>query len=446
MFTNRRIPTLAAIGLVVVLVAGVALSVAGLGQVTKFFNFASSGTQPSRVAVVNVNDASFTVTWLTDKEEGGSVAYGPTQSLGSGVAIDDRNLTKPDGKYRTHFVRISGLAAGTKYFYKIQPGGTVADTMTGAKLAAVPAVDPIYGQVTGGGGALAVWEAAGAGKLAAIVKDDGNYVLPIGNARTQDLTSFFSLASGTAETITIDNGDGTSTISCVGGKDRPLPTVTMGMTVDCQAKTAKPSLPSATKATASGGFKVPTKAPTTTSGSTDVNISNGETVSTPLPTISGKAGPGQVVKIKIESETPYSGTVIADPAGNWSWTPPANLAPGDHMVTITVVNADGTTQTVTRQFTVNAGSSILPITSGTPSATLTHKACVNNSCMVVDGLGSDTCTGDNDCLSTTPVATPPATPPPAQTTPPTGAVENTLLLVAVGMLFLIVGTRLWKTT
>lgn len=443
MGTNRRIPTFLGIGLVVVLVVGVALSVAGLSRVTKFFNFANSSAKPDRVAVVNVTDISFTVIWVTDKAESGSVAYGKTSNLGSGVAVDERNLGDPNGKFRTHFVRVSGLTAGTKYFYKIQPGGdTVSEVTTGPKLTLDPSVttNPIFGQVTNGGGALAVWETGGAGKLAAIVKDDGNYVIPLGNARTRDLTAYFSLAAGTAETVTIDSGEALTTISCIGGKDQPLPKVTLGQTVDCQTKVTQTVPSPVVSASSSGGFKVPKKTATASGGMAEVNLSNGETVSTSLPTISGKAGAGQVVRITIHSETPYSGVVVADPAGNWSWTPPANLSPGDHTVTITVVNADGTKQTVTRQFTVSAGSPILPVTSGTPSATLTHKACVNQSCVVVDGLGSDACVGDSDCSA----SAPPEATPPAQTTPPTGVVGNTLLLVAIGMLFLIVGTYLWK--
>lgn len=230
-------------------------------------------------------------------------------------------------------------------------------------------------------------------------------------------------------------------ISCVTGKDRPLPTVKIGDSVNCEQKSAT--------ASPSAGFKAPGQGPALGGGgSAQINLSNGETVSTPMPTISGKAGPGQVVNITIHSEMPYSGTVMADPAGNWTWAPPANLSPGSHTVTITIVNADGSTQTVTRQFTVATGSPILPVTSGTPSATLTHKACVNNSCSVVTGVGSDSCSVDADCApaaAETPVATP--TPiPPGQTTPSTGAVENTFLLLGLGVVFLLLGTRLWKIT
>lgn len=162
-----------------------------------------------------------------------------------------------------------------------------------------------------------------------------------------------------------------------------------------------------------------------------MNITSGQTVSSTLPTISGTAGSKQVVKIEIHSETPYSGAVVAGPDGSWSWTPPSNLSPGQHTVTITVVNADGTTQKITRDFYVAGGSPILPLTSGTPSAQTSHLACISNACQTVSGSGSDSCTTDSDCVIS-PIATPSATPPVTGVT--TGTVF--LLTLAAGLLTL----------
>ncbi len=273
-------------------------------------------------------------------------------------------------------------------------------------------------------------------KIISLSKSDGTYVLPVANTRREDLQEFFDFNSTQNETITLEGGTtGKSVVSCQPGLDRPVPTVKLGENADC----SKPT---------SSGFKSPAGSETSSDGEITTNISDGETVSSPLPTVSGKAGPNQVVKIEIHSSTVYSGTVKADPSGNWSWTPPANLSPGQHTVTITIVNADGTTQTVTRTFYVGSGETILPITSGTPSATLTHLACLSGSCVAVSGAGPNDCATDADCGATPSATPPPATPPaspPAIPPPTTGRTENTLILLTLGLIFATLGVGLiWK--
>lgn len=443
-----KIPTFLGLVGVLVLVAVVAVTVRGAGQMTRIFSKAASLSAPSGVGVANITDTSATVYWVTDKSTAGSVFYGQTQNLGDGVAVDDRNLTSSNNLYPTHFVRMSGLRSTTKYYFKIGVGqdifgdpakdGQPYEITTGVTLSAAPVVDPIFGRVLDQSGAAlsgvaVVWNVSGSGKIAALSKSDGNYVLPIGNARTASLDNYQSVTEGLPETIILDGGGGSSpaTITCKIGQDRPLPTVKIGETADCSRK--------ATAATTAGtGGFTPPKAPAVASpsaGTVTLNVANGQSFSTPLPTFSGKTGPNQVVQIIIRSETPYSGTVQADPSGSWSWTPPASLSPGQHTVTITVINPDGTTQTITRTFTVQSGTSILPITSGTPSAALTHLTCVGSTCSAVSGAGPNTCTADSDCVATPSPA--PVVPPPAP--PATGSTENTAILLILGLIFATLG-------
>ncbi|MBI3559417.1 hypothetical protein HY085_03395, partial [Candidatus Gottesmanbacteria bacterium] len=211
------------------------------------------------------------------------------------------------------------------------------------------ATDPVYGKISDGAGVIAV-----SGNFATLSKDDGSFVIPV-----------------------------------VGPVDKII--------------LYRPNQPP--EIYKQNSQKAPTFA--TPSGGLEVNLQDNSTMSTSLPIISGKAGPNQVVKITIHSDQIYNGQVIADPAGNWTWTPPTGLSPGQHTATITITNADGTTQTVTRTFTVPANGSILPITSGTPSAQ-------------------------------------PVTPPPIPV-PVTGALENTLIMLTAGLGFVTLGAgiKLW---
>lgn len=411
---QRKIPTAIGLFLTLVLVAGLAFATSQVSKVTRLFSQAEQSVAPTSIGFGNVSDIGFTVFWTTDKETSGAIFWGKTASLGDGTAVDDRDLAAPNGKYTTHFVRVTGLQASQKYYFKIGSGaGTFGDfakndapfeVTTGARLAeAGLATEPIFGKVldslgTPAPGVIVIWEAPRATKIVSLSKNDGIFVLPVSNARKENLAEPFDPGSTPTETVTLEGAvGGKSVINCKPALDKPLPTVKLGENGDCNK-------------IATAGLKPPVSSP---SAEVSTNLSEGETVSTPLPTISGKAGPNQIVKIEVHSDTTYSGTVKADPAGNWSWTPPANLSVGQHSVTITVVNADGTTQTVTRTFYVSAAEPILPVTSGTPSAVLPPE----------------------------PVATPPPAPVIASTPPVTGRTEQAILMLTAGLISATLG--LW---
>lgn len=409
----KRIPTIIGLVLVVALVAGLALTTTLMKQNASFFSKASV-TQALilPVATANVTDTSFTLYWISATAGPGTVVYGKTAAVSDGTAVDNTNSA-------VHFLQVTSLQAGTKYYYRLgsADSSSVGEVTTLASPSAVVA-DPIFGKAVPE--ALVVWQGLGtdSGKLVALTKSDGSYVLPV-----------VGVTPGQKETVSVYTAEGNATITCLSGQDKPLPTVAIGDNVDCITATSSGTVPF--------GFSVPPSLTSSVGGQLEVNLQEKEIVSSPLPTISGKAGPNQVVKIEIHSAEIYTGTVKADGAGNWSWTPPANLTPGSHTATITITNPDGTTQTVTRTFLVAASSSILPITSGTPSAVTTYQACVNQACTKIEGAGTNTCLTDADCAPM-PVATPaPVTPP--VVTPSTGALENTLFLIAGGLILITVG-------
>src|SRR3989338_5916681 len=450
--STKRIPTALAVFGVLVLLGGLFLGTRGLDEIKKVFVKADQEEAPSsKVNLANITDTSFTVYWTTGREVTGGVFYGSPPELTGGIALDDRALTDPDAKYLTHFVRVGNLQPDTKYYFKVgsvrpsfgntDDGGSPFAVSTGKSLASSVALDPVFGQARSAqkapaSGAIALWEAPGISPLATLVKTDGNYVLPIATARSQDLSQPIDPNSTPSETITIiATAADKATITCTLGKgDRPLPDVSLGQTLDCSGEPGRQLAEVATtsgqtQTTTQARFKVsPSPTSNLSSGDLKVNIVSGQSLSTNLPTISGKAGPKQVIKIIIHSETTYSGTVIAGPDGSWSWTPPTGLAPGEHTVTITVVNADGTTQTVSRTFFVSSDSPILPITSGPPSAQVSHFACVASACQLVSGSGPDTCTTDLDCPTATPSA---------PTPPETGSLDNIVPLLVSGLTLLM---------
>ena len=234
-----KIPSLLAIVMVAVLMTGIVVGTKQIGQIRNFFSSADQGAPPSGpVEIANITDNSFTIFWTTDEESAGAVYFGKTASLEGGVAVDDRDLTNPSGKYLTHFVRLSGLSENTKYFFKVgisqashgDPNNNQApfEVKTGVEIADPPSVEPIFGTVnhsagSAAGGAIAVWQSDGAGKIATLVKSDGSYVLPLANARTQDLKSHFTLKEGASEQVSLNlSTEGSSLINCTSGADKPL--------------------------------------------------------------------------------------------------------------------------------------------------------------------------------------------------------------------------------
>src|SRR5438132_1402433 len=66
-----------------------------------------------RGRVANVRALSFTVLWTSDAETTGQVLYGATASLGSNAAdVRGGNVSS-----QTHYVDVTGLQAGTSYFF-----------------------------------------------------------------------------------------------------------------------------------------------------------------------------------------------------------------------------------------------------------------------------------------------------------------------------------------
>lgn len=366
-----KIPTFLGVVLVLLMVVGLFVTTQDVDKITNLLSFAEENIPPEDVTVANVTDSSFTVFWTTKIPAEGTVFYGENENLEDGAAVDERALGATGGKYTNHLVKISGLSSDTNYFFKIgqsAPMSQIFEAKTGPKLSA-STLEPLTGKALGATGApladaIASWQAPGASKVAVLTKSDGSYSLPIALARTTNLDGPYEPVAGSPEKIVIISGSEEGTINCQSGELSVMPDVKLGQTLDCTQGG------SATKE--QGGFGSLVKNPTSKSSSSDsikLNIESGETVSTGLPTFSGKVGPKQVIKIVVHSEEVFSATVIAKPDGSWSWAPPSNLSPGEHTVTMTIVNADGTTQTVNRTFFVSSGAPLLPLTNGTPSGT-----------------------------------------------------------------------------
>lgn len=169
------------------------------------------------------------------------------------------------------------------------------------------------------------------------------------------------------KTISIGSGAGTIT-------NTPTPTPTINPSSAPTSTPAPTNTPTPTPTTSSGGTgggSLPTNTPTTTRSAistptpiasnpnqvTLTSITSGQTVTSTKPTFSGKAPAGSTITITVYSD-PITGTVTANSAGVWTWTPPTDLTPGSHSVTITSATTQGQTTTTSASFTIGS----LPVT------------------------------------------------------------------------------------
>lgn len=82
---------------------------------------ALAGT-PEEIRVTNVHGASFTVSWTSQRNEGGQVKYGTDPALYSNwqTANDDRGVDVVDD---IHYVTVSDLSQNTVYYFEVISGG-----------------------------------------------------------------------------------------------------------------------------------------------------------------------------------------------------------------------------------------------------------------------------------------------------------------------------------
>ncbi|MCL5675629.1 MAG: Ig-like domain-containing protein [Patescibacteria group bacterium] len=402
-----RIPTL--LGLFLILIGLVATAFL-VGSAQRFFLKAGPSAAPKDVKITNISDTSFSVSFTTpDAPVSAAVSYGESASLGN-TANDDRvQAGATQDRYTTHHITLRFLKASTKYFFKIISGtqtydnqGVPYSVVTAPGLATVnSAGNPVYGTVlktdkSPAVGAIVYLTVNNSSPLSALVKSSGSWLITLNNVRTADLSSYLTVKpNGDPENIFVQGGfDGVATAQTVTGNDAPVPAITLGQTYNFTSGQPKAVLTE--NSATSSATPSPTPAPlvsntitptptvfssasssgfiseqTATSSATLISPGENSVLNDTRPTFTGVGVPGQTITITVHSDTAYSATVVVGPDGRWSWTPPGNLSPGDHTVTIASANTNGqNANSATQNFTVLAsGTSVTE--SATPSATLT---------------------------------------------------------------------------
>lgn len=363
------------------IVAGVFL----IKNTSNWFFRAGPGEVPKQVKITNITETGFAVSWITDSQTSGLIKYGLSNSDISFSAADDRDqLSGKTGNFFAHHVSLKNLKAATVYYFKIMSGENDFDnnsqpyqvTTAPAISVPLPPNDITYGTIVGQDGSpaegtIVYLVLANANTLSALTKSSGSWVIPLSIARSSDLSSYVSYdRDASVEEIFVQGANlGTATAVATTKYDSPLPNIALGQSYDFRKGGQEKATPTPTRGP-SGRFSAQDFSGVGSSANlTITNPSQGESVNTKTPEIIGTGPASEKLTIIVNSQDAIEDEVTIGSDGKWNWTPPSNLTPGEH--TITVSLADG--KTVSRRFTVlAAGDSNLPAFEASASATPTN--------------------------------------------------------------------------
>lgn len=361
---NLKIPTILGI---IVLVIGIAVGVFLVQNNQVFRLRASSEIKPKNVRISNIDNDSFSVSWTTDKQVGGFITWGDTNTSLSKTSLPDK-----DGEFFVHSIDVDGLADQSNYYFSITSDGEEFDNngqpweiSTGPKIDKTPNSVVASGKIVNSAGAgvanAIVYSVLGGGStLSTTTSDDGSWLINISNTRTLDLRSFVEInMSTTLLELNVQAGiQGIATAQIYPRSANPIPDIALGEVHDFRNLPAN-----------NGDESLNTNVNVGDEEDLEVtldSVGEGEIVNTAEPEFFGSGPAGTEITVTVESD-PQTQDVQVTNDGAWSWSPPSNLEEGFHKITVSWLDADGILQTITRNFIVSAQEG--PAFTATPSAT-----------------------------------------------------------------------------
>ncbi len=360
---EARIPTILGLLLLIIsLFGGVYLT----SRNQNLSSRANSDCKPQNPQVTNITHNSAEISYFTQAE------------CSSVLKVDNRTInshfSSSSSKSKTHYFLINGLKEKANYIYSvISDGNTYTNqnyTFTTATkpIGNIPTSNLAWGRVfnpdmSSASNAIVYLNIPGASPLSSPVTENGYWNISLAISFNSDKNNWFSLSTDTQEDIVVISSDGQTTqITSHSSRNNPVPDIIIGQNSFSDSQ--------------------PLNQPTT--GQLDqydlnpapkkleiINPSDNETLSTQKPEFFGSAPSSSKVIIKVESPQTINSETTSSSDGTWSWSPPSDLTPGEH--TITVSSQDPSTgiwQTVTRQFVVLAADTDSPLAfSSSSSAT-----------------------------------------------------------------------------
>jgi hypothetical protein len=376
---------------------------------------------PNDIKVTNITDSQATITWVTAKESSGFVKWGTSQGSLSKVALNETNE-----KSLVHSINILGIEAGKQVFFKINSGGKDFDNNGTPWLFNTLGSPIVSGNLPVASGTILnetnstpakalVYITINGKTVSSLTSSQGNFVIPL--AQYLENVSETQIAEINAVSELNNSTSAVAKVSLL----KAIPVMVIGKTYDFRniETTDNQNLPQSSLSVPeaiekSSRFEI-TKSPSQTQETTVTveSIEDGEIITTTDPEFFGTGPKNLDLEVTIESEL-QSATVSTNSQGKWIWSPPNNLEPGEHKLTLKWTDTAGIVRTITRSFIVQAAEG--PAFVSTPSATPINSASPPATTKA----------------STTPVASQSASSSP-KSTPETGSLTPTIGLFMFGI-------------
>ncbi|HVT01452.1 MAG TPA: Ig-like domain-containing protein [Patescibacteria group bacterium] len=374
---NQRIPTI--FGLLILLV-GIGVSSVFIRKGVNDISRAGPEKVPQNVIISNVTDSSFTVNFTTNAPtvSGVQVEDGQTSPF---VVYDDRNKkTGEQNPYYSHYITVTGLNPNTDYKFSILSDGETYllngnkySITTGTKINGTPPnQSPIVGKILMPDGSAATdtiveLRVPSAERITALTQDNGNYIIPTNSIRNNTLNGYITLKQNEDLTLVAYRQNLQAQVKIAYQENSTIPPLTLAQSYDFS------DISTIEESTIASQLKAPA-----TQGANNGNIAitvptNSQSFVDSQPSFKGTGVANRSVTIQIEPGT--SSTLSVGSNGVWTYRPTKPLDPGTYKLTIQGQNKSGTTQSVTRSFSIfAAGSQIAgsgPTTTPTPKPSAT---------------------------------------------------------------------------
>lgn len=247
---DRKIPSVAGLGVIVIGIVFTTFLVKGPSQ---FQIQANPKNDPVNVQITNVSDTSFTVAYVTDDKVIGTINYSTNPEDLNNIALDERDqLSQEVNEYQAHSITANNLEPNTSYYFTITSGDEKFDNngepyfaKTGNRISAPPSTQvPMAGTILNPDGTsisdgIVFVTISGAGKISGLVKNKGNYTIPLNNLRSADLGSYYTIDENSLIQIEAIANGLTSKVDTTVSRLSPVPFITLSNNYDFKMEEKK---------------------------------------------------------------------------------------------------------------------------------------------------------------------------------------------------------------
>lgn len=168
---------------------------------------------PQNITITNIEGQSLTISWQTPAEVVSFVTFGQT-TVDEQIIIDDRDQNTPQA-HAFHYVTLKNLQPNTTYKYRIISGklkSEIFEVTTASLATAQNGQKPVIGSVLDENEslneAITYLSISGAVTQSALVKNSGNFLIPLSFARKTDLSDVFKPAGEEIAKVTVVSDKG----------------------------------------------------------------------------------------------------------------------------------------------------------------------------------------------------------------------------------------------